>query len=142
MPTTRDQQRAARAYRQVSGLPADTSTRDDYKIAVRSLGANILRGGLSAGIASLLRKGNGTNGASHLLAHIAASQIPDLANVTPATLYPAINGLEVRAYMLATRETLQVVSWLKRASDALIQEAQETRRQEPFGGDVQERIPQ
>jgi CRISPR-associated protein Cmr5 len=129
MPLTRDQQRASRAYAQVDVLwkaysePENANARqsaqktcEDYEIAVKALGANILRSGLSAALADLMRR---KEGAKKLREHLAASQIPGLANATENDVFRKVNDLDVGAYMIATRETLQVVMWLKRACDAL-----------------------
>jgi CRISPR-associated protein Cmr5 len=119
---TRDQQRAGRAYQQVGELWKASSTEkawkgcEDYQIAVKALGANILKSGLSAALADLMRR---KDAAKKLREHLAASQIPGLANVDERDLFSRINALDVGGYMLATRETLQVVMWLKRACDAL-----------------------
>jgi CRISPR-associated protein Cmr5 len=131
MPT-KDQERALRAYENVQPLWAaylearsagnKTGERnakkvcDDYEIAVKALGANILRSGLSAGLADLMRRGDR---ARRLREHLAASRIPGLAGVSERDLFIRVNGLETGPYMLATRETLQVVMWLKRACEAL-----------------------
>jgi CRISPR-associated protein Cmr5 len=129
---TKDQQRAQRAYAQVQPLWADyTRARDandpagkasakaaaeKYKGAVRSLGANILRSGLSAAVAELMRRKADTQ---LLRQHLAQSGIPGLQACNADDLFQTVNGVPVDAYMLATRETLQVVMWLKRAAEAL-----------------------
>src|SRR5262245_52983522 len=86
----KDQQRASRAYGQVGTLwnaydrtpEADKNEKqntkkscEDYEIAVKALGANILRSGLSAALADLMRR---KGRAQKLREHIAASQIPGL----------------------------------------------------------------
>jgi CRISPR-associated protein Cmr5 len=129
---TKDQQRAQRAYTQVnplwnayataraandSALKASAKAQaEKYKTGVRSLGANILRSGLSAAFAELMRRKNDTQ---LLREHLAQSDIPGLQVCNADNLFQTANGLAVDAYMLATRETLQVVMWLKRAAEAL-----------------------
>jgi CRISPR-associated protein Cmr5 len=131
MPT-KDQDRARRAYEQVSLLwnayidarkaeskAKEDKTRkacEDYEIAVKALGSNILRSGLSAALADLMRR---KDTAKEVRKHVAASGIPQLANVEEHNLFSRVNGLDAAGYMLATRETLQVVMWLKRACEAL-----------------------
>jgi CRISPR-associated protein Cmr5 len=112
---TKDQLRASRAYSHVGELKAKKD-REDYQIAVKALGANILRSGLSAALADLMRR---KGEAKKLRQHLAASEIPGLADVAEQNLFKQVNALDVGTYMLATRETLQVVMWLKRACDAL-----------------------
>lgn len=128
---TKDQRRASRAYGQVSGLwedykrlPQGDAKRkakkdcDDYEIAVKALGANILRSGLAAALAALMRRK-----ATKVLAHLADSSIPGLGAETEGdNLLMKANNLPVGKYMLATRETLQVVMWLKRACEAIFEE--------------------
>jgi CRISPR-associated protein Cmr5 len=115
---TKDQERARRAYERVAEVARDK--RDDYKTAVRALGANILRSGLSAALADLKRRK-----ADDVLADIERFDIPVL-RATPGRSTPSllvrVNDLPVGQYMLATRETLQVVMWLKRACDAIFEE--------------------
>lgn len=145
---TKDQQRAARAYGQVDILwqaykaarkeaeehSADKDSRsykdaaqterkakdacEEYRTAVRSLGTNILRSGLSAAMTDLMRR---KEKAQKLRENIAESQIPHLAigGGRQSDLFQVVNGLDVAQYMLATRETLEVVKWLKRATEAL-----------------------
>jgi len=115
---TKEQERARLAYERVAEVARDK--RDDYKTAVRALGANILRSGLSAALADLKRRK-----ADNVLADIECFDIPVL-KATPGRPAPSllvrVNELPVGQYMLATRETLQVVTWLKRACDALFEE--------------------
>ncbi len=122
---TKDQLRASYAYKKVEALQTEGKNCDDYQIAVKALGANILRSGLSAALADLMRR---KDKAKELRKHLASSQIsqiPGLANVTEHDLFSRVNALDVGTYMLATRETLQVVMWLKRACDALFDTPQE-----------------
>ncbi len=113
----RDQQRVRHAYECIDTVP--DNAQKDYKIAVMGLGATILRNGLSAAMAELERMyKNTTNDPRLLLDHLAKAGIPGLAGATASTLPADIRKLDTDAYMLATRETLQVVLWLKRAVQA------------------------
>lgn len=126
---TRDQRRAGYAYARVDALirsaraASDENARkaaerncDDYKIAVKALGANILRSGLSAALADLMRRN-----ARRVLDDLAGADIPGLGvDGGGDQLFKTVNDLSVGDYMLATRETLQVVMWLKRACEALL----------------------
>ena len=114
----RDQQRATYAYKRVNGLPL--GDRKEYKTTVRALGPNILRSGLSAAFADLMRRGKG---AKALREHLAAAGIPGLNGVAEDKIFENVNQLPAEQYMLATRETLQVVLWHKRAAEALIKDA-------------------
>jgi CRISPR-associated protein Cmr5 len=112
---TKDQNRARLAYERVAAVACDK--RDDYKTAVRALGANVLRSGLSAALADLKRRK-----AADVLADIERFGIPGLTgapNGPASSLLVRVNELPVGQYILATRETLQVAMWLKRACDAL-----------------------
>jgi len=132
---TRDQQRARHAYDQVGVMwsaynrtpKGDDEARlrarkkcDNYEIAVKALGANILRSGLSAALADLMRRGDRAKDLREHIA-IAASELPGLTGAGEADLFRRVNNLETAQYMLTTRELLQVVMWLKRACEALFE---------------------
>lgn len=117
-PMLRDQKRALHAYDAVSQVPTDQQK--DYKIAVNDLGANILRSGLCAAIASVQRLGNR---ADVLLGHLASAGVPGLENTTARNLAHRVRELDADSYMMATREILQVATWLKRAVQATFEEA-------------------
>lgn len=116
----RDQQRALHAYSAVDSVPSDKQTRENYKIAVNDLGANILRTGLCAAIASVQRLGNRGD---ILLGHLASAGVPGLEGTTAQNLAQRVRGLDADNYMMATRELLQVATWLKRAVQATFEEA-------------------
>ncbi|HVA63078.1 MAG TPA: type III-B CRISPR module-associated protein Cmr5 [Terriglobales bacterium] len=108
-----DQRRALLAYQAVGAVPA--AGRKDYKIAVNDLGANILRSGLCAALAALQRReGSG----EVLLEHLAGAGIPGLRDVAWNVLARRVQEIDAGAYMIATREMLQVAMWLKRAAQA------------------------
>lgn len=110
----RDQQRALHAYRCV-GEVAAANDRKDYKIAVNDLGANILRVGLAGAMAALERlKERGQT----LLGHLASAGAPGLVGASAVDLPDRIRRLPTDDYMLATREFLQIATWLKRAVQA------------------------
>jgi CRISPR-associated protein Cmr5 len=114
---TRDQQRALHAYHCVSQVPPNELK--DYKIAVNDLGANILRSGLCAALAVVQRLGERS---LRLLEHLASAGVPGLGNVGAAQLAERVRNLDVEAYMIATREMLEVATWLKRATQATFRE--------------------
>lgn len=117
-PLLRDQQRALRAYAAVDTV-TDPQARESYKIAVNDLGANILRSGLCAAIASVQRLGD----RGHvLLGHLATMGVPGLETATARDLAHRIREMDADGYMIATREMLQVASWLKRAVQATFEE--------------------
>ncbi len=109
----RDQQRALHAYDAVAQVQA--GQQKDYQIAVNDLGASILRSGLCAAIASVQRLGNR---GEVLLDHLASAGVPGLEGATAQNLAQRVRGLDAESYMLATRELLQVATWLKRAVQA------------------------
>jgi CRISPR-associated protein Cmr5 len=112
-PLLRDQRRALHAYESVGKVPEEK--REDYKIAVNDFGANILRSGLCAALATLQRLGDRGN---LLLGHLASACVPGLEEATAQDLAKRVQKLDVDAYMIATREMLQVAVWLKRAAQA------------------------
>lgn len=116
-PMLREQQRALHAYESVSGVQKEQQK--DYQIAVNDLGANILRSGLCAALASVQRLGNRGD---VLLGHLATAGIPGLEGATASNLAETIRKLDADSYMIATRELLQVATWLKRAVQATVEE--------------------
>lgn len=113
----RDQQRALHAYEAVSRVTQ--GEQKDYKIAVNDLGANILRSGLCAALASLQRIGPRGD---ILLGHLASAGIPSLEKATAQNLAKLVRELGTEDYMMATREFIQVATWLKRAVQATFRE--------------------
>lgn len=113
----RDQQRALHAYDAVNRVGPEQQK--DYRIAVNDLGANILRSGLCAAIASVQRLGGRGD---VLLGHLANANVPGLEEATAENLFCCVRKLDAGSYMLATRELLQVAMWLKRAVQATFEE--------------------
>ncbi len=109
----RDQARARFAYERVAAV-RDTD-RKDYQNAVLALGAGILRVGLLAALAEVQRTGDR---GQRLLDDLAEAGIPGLGARGGAELVRKVRQLDVDAYMVATRETLAVVAWLRRACQA------------------------
>lgn len=114
----RDQQRALHAYGAVAKVQRDQQR--DYKIAVNDLGANILRSGLCAAIASVQRR-PGVCG-HVLLEHLASAGVVGLESASAEDLALRIRELDADGYMMATRELLKVATWLKRAVQATFEE--------------------
>lgn len=113
----RDQQRALHAYEAV--VKIQKGDQRDYKIAVNDLGANILRGGLCAAVAAIQRRGDRSG---LLLAHLAKAGVPGLEGASADELARRVRKLDADAYMIATREMLQVATWLKRAVQATFED--------------------
>ncbi len=109
----RDQARARFAYERVEAVPG--AERKDYQNAVLALGAGILRVGLLAALAEVQRTGDR---GQRLLDDLARAKIPDLTCRDGSELVRKVRQLDVDAYMVATRETLAVVAWLRRACQA------------------------
>ncbi|MCP3062645.1 type III-B CRISPR module-associated protein Cmr5 [Myxococcus sp. K38C18041901] len=125
---TREQQRATDAYARVTAVPADL--RPDYKPRVHGLGASVLRDGLAAALTFLERERDPKepNAAMLLLEDLAKvlgkARLPGLsAPLTGETLPGAVRKLGLEEYMLATRETLRLVVWFRRAVQATFKEA-------------------
>lgn len=114
----RDQQRALHAYDAVAAV--QPGQQKDYQIAVNDLGTNILRSGLCAAIASVQRLGNRGD---VLLGHLASASVPGLEGATAQNFAQVVRGLDADSYMIATRELLQVATWLKRAVQGTFEEA-------------------
>lgn len=114
---SRDQRRALDAYKAVAEVQKkDKKDQEEYEIAVHALGADILRSGLAAAMAGLERR---EAKGLLLLSHLAKAKIPGLGNdAEPKDIPAKIRDLPLDDYILATRETLQVVLWLKRAVQA------------------------
>ena len=121
----RDQARALHAYKSVEAVNAELQK--NYKIAVLAFGTNILRSGLSAALSDLERKLNDDGKPSAALAlmdHLRNADVPHIpASTRPRDVPAEVRKMGTVEYMLATRETLQVVVWLKRAVQATIKEA-------------------
>ena len=113
----RDQQRALHAYNAVATV--QRGQQKDYELAVNDLGANILRSGLCAAIATVQRLGDRGD---VLLGHLASAGIPGLEHATEPNLAQRVRELDADSYMMATRELLQVATWLKRAVQATFEE--------------------
>jgi CRISPR-associated protein Cmr5 len=116
-PLLRDQQRALHVYSVVATV--QRAQQKDYQIAVNDLGASILRSGLCAAIASVQRLGNRGD---VLLGHLASAGVPGLKGATAQSLAQRVRELDADGYMIATRELLQVATWLKRAVQATFEE--------------------
>ena len=117
-PLLRDQRHALHAYEAVSKVPKEQQK--DYEIAVNDFGANILRGGLCAAIAAVQRLGSR---GELLLDHLASAGVLGLERATAKDVARHVRELDADAYMIATREMLQVAVWLKRAVQATFGEA-------------------
>lgn len=109
----RDQLRARFAYERATGVPQ--GEQKDYQNAVLALGADILRVGLLAALAAVQRLGDR---GKRLLEDLAAAKIPGLEAKDGQEVVQKARGLDVDDYMIATRETLAVVAWLRRACQA------------------------
>lgn len=127
MTQTRDQQRAVFAYSKVRDVIDDPELSDSeteaYGRLVRNLGTQIRRDGLSTAIA-FIERNRGKDEVVRLFEHLAEAPIPHVGESSHAGSEPkigvpsTIRSLSVDEYMLVTRETLQVVKWLKRAVQA------------------------
>jgi CRISPR-associated protein Cmr5 len=118
MNALRDQLRARHAYASVATVPP--RDRDDYRIAVNSFGAHVMRTGLCAAIAWLQRAD--TSGAELFLTHLDAAGIRGLAGPVdgrkPEDFARKVHAADAANYMIATRDTLALVVWFRRAVQA------------------------
>lgn len=123
MPT-RDQCRAQHAYTAVAQVAAEGSAevRASYRTLVVGLGAHILRGGLAAAMSYLERYRNQA-ATERVLDHLAAAGIPGFDGCSGIQLPARVRQLGLDDYILATRETLKVTQWLKRAVQVLLGDA-------------------
>jgi CRISPR-associated protein Cmr5 len=112
---TRDQQRALHAYQCVERVP-DTE-RNDYKTRVGDLGSTVLRNGLAAALAFLERE-HEKKAVARLLSDLASAKLPGLSEAKGPDLPKRVRDLELRGYMLATREMLHLAVWFQRAVQA------------------------
>lgn len=111
----RDQERALYAYQQVASVPSPD--RDDYEIALQTFSGALVRSGLAAAMAALerIKKRKGTEA---FLQHLARATVPGLEGRATDQLARRVRGLDVDAYMLATREILRLTAWFRRAVQA------------------------
>lgn len=120
---TRDQRRALHAYQVVLDVPK--AERRDYKIALDKFTAHVLHGGLSAALAALEREKEKDKRRGRLLAHLAEAHILGLEGVSAADLPARVRELDVTGYMMATRDVLRTVAWLRRAVQAVFPDEDE-----------------
>jgi CRISPR-associated protein Cmr5 len=113
---TRDQKRALHAYECVRNVPKDERERKNYEILINDLGSRMLRSGLAATMA-FIERDKSSETVTLFCKHIGSAGIPNLTK-TDKGLFDEVRKLEVDDYMLATRELLKVVTWLKRAVQA------------------------
>ena len=123
---TRDQRRAQYAY-QCAGevMKLGDQQRQEYRTLVMGLGPLVLRSGLVTALAFLQRraKDEDRNAAAILFEHLASADIPGLRpdrGEAPEQICALARHLELEPTMLATRELIKVVEWLKRAAEATL----------------------
>ena len=122
MNVLRDQSRARHAYKSVGDVPPEH--REDYKIAVNAFGAHVIRSGLCAAIAWLQRRG--TKATDLFLRHLDDAGIrglPAAGGTTPPSFVAKVHAADAAGYMIATRDTLALVVWFRRAVQALSADA-------------------
>jgi CRISPR-associated protein Cmr5 len=112
---TREQRRALHAYECVEHVPVPE--RPEYKSRVGEFGSMVLRNGLAAALA-FLERDKEKPAVARLLGDLAEAQIPGLSGVKGPALPKAVRELELRGYMLATREVLHLAVWFQRAVQA------------------------
>ena len=119
MNVLRDQLRARHAYSSVASVPH--RQQEDYRIAVNSFGSHVIRTGLCAAIAWLQR--DGRDASDLFLKHLDAAGIRGLATPSggakAASFVDKVHAADAQNYMVATRDTLALVVWFRRAVQAL-----------------------
>ena len=115
MNVLRDQLRARHAYASVASVP--DRQRGDYRIAVNSFGAHVIRTGLCAAIAWLQR--DDRDASDLFLKHLDAAEIRGLVSPPGASFADKVQAAEAANYMVATRDTIALVVWFRRAVQAL-----------------------
>ncbi|MFP2925021.1 type III-B CRISPR module-associated protein Cmr5 [Pyxidicoccus sp. 3LG] len=118
---TREQQRAFHAYARVEAVSKDL--RAEYKPRVNGLGATVLRDGLAAALTFLERERERGNAADQVLEDLAwclaQARLPELGERPRGEDLPKwARGLKLDDYMLATRETVRLLVWFRRAVQA------------------------
>lgn len=115
MKPTRDQARAAHAYQVVGSLDKDDIK--NFKIVVNSFGATVLKGGLCAAIAWAQRY-HDSQASGRLMAALGDAGIAGVGQLKAGELPQRIRELPADSYMLATRDALAAIVWLRRAVQA------------------------
>lgn len=119
MTALRDQNRARHAYACVAAVPERDFS--DYKIAVNSFGAHVIKTGLCAAIAFLQRSKE--TGADLFLEHLDMAGIRGLParadGKTASAFAQRVHAASGSDYMIATRDTLALVVWFRRAVQAI-----------------------
>jgi CRISPR-associated protein Cmr5 len=110
---TRDQARAQHAYVCV-GEAARSQDFESYTALVNGFGATVMRNGLVAAVAFVRRRSDGA--ANAFLGHLSHAGIPGLTGA--ADLLQEVIALDVDQYLIATRETLALAVWFRRAVQA------------------------
>ena len=122
----KDQQRALSSYAWAKEAAKDPNVLKEYTIAAQGFAGALLRGGF-AGAASALERDakpednkNGRPGFRLLLGHLASYALPGIPVGEAAAWAGKVRGLaDLGSYMLATREMIALLSWLRRACRAL-----------------------
>jgi len=115
MKPTRDQARAAHAYDVVGRLPEDDIK--NFKIVVNAFGTTVLRGGLCAAIAWAQRY-HDPSASRRLLEALSQAGLAGIGHVKAGDFPKKIRELAPAGYMLATRDALAAIVWLRRAVQA------------------------
>jgi CRISPR-associated protein (Cas_Cmr5) len=117
-PLRTDQQRALAAY----GWAAAASKENhlvEYQIAVQSFAAALLRSGFAAAVA-VLERNKTRAGFERLLGNLSDWPLSGIGKITASEWPAKVRGLDsVTEYMLATRELILLLGWLRRACRAL-----------------------
>jgi hypothetical protein len=114
----KDQERALTAYRWADVAKAADKI-EEYETAVQGFAAALLRSGLAVA-ASVLERSANRGGFALLLEHLSGWKLPGIDSA-PAKEWPGrVRAItDVSQYMLATRELVALLGWLRRACRAV-----------------------
>lgn len=119
MTTMRDQTRARHAYRAVAELTDSRDSFDNFKTLTNGFAAAVLRGGLCSAIAWAQRY-HDASAAKRLFDVLGGARIATVGKVAGKEFARAVHRLTTSDYMLATRDTVAFIAWLKRANQAAV----------------------
>jgi len=116
---TKDQERAAKAWRCVSAVKGQAYQKD-YKSLAQKMPSYILTNGLGQTLAFLKAKGKGNPADEHevLYGHLSAWVMSQVDGKESDRLLSWVMEKDSAAYRRATAEALAFLNWLKRFAEA------------------------
>ena len=117
MTMMRDQTRARHAYAVVADLTSGKDSFENFKTLTNGFAAAVLRGGLCSAIAWAQRYHDG-KASARLFDALGGAEIATIGKVDGSRFVEAVHQLQAIDYMLATRDTVAFIIWLRRANQA------------------------